>query len=106
MKTLAAIILITCTSAHAGYVTGNKLDSMLKGQTTENAIGSGYVLGVFDAYYKVGHCAPDTVTITQVIDMTKIMLKASPEKRNEPADLLILDMLERYWPCPKQTKSL
>lgn len=106
MKTLAAITLFACVSAQAGYVTGNKLDSMLKGDNIETAIGSGYVLGVFDSYYKVGHCAPDTVSITQVIDMAKIMLKTSPATRNEPADILLLEMLGKYWPCPKQTKSL
>jgi hypothetical protein len=102
MKTLAAIALAFSMSANAGYLTGNKLDTLIKGSPAESVLASGYILGVFDAYHNIGHCAPGSVTITQVVDMTKIMLKDAAI-RNQPADVLILMMLDKYWPCPAKS---
>jgi len=106
MKILPTILLALSLSAHAEFVDGNKLYSWLNGDEMEQLVGKGYVAGVFDAFHGTGHCAPANVTLKQVDDMTKIFLRSDPANRHESASLLVLVMLDRYWPCPKKAKTL
>lgn len=106
MKLLPTILLTLSLSAHAEFVDGNKLHSWLNGEDAEQLIGKGYVAGVFDAFHGLDHCAPENVTLGQVTEMTGIALRTNPATRHQEASLLVLVMLERYWPCPKKAKTL
>lgn len=106
MKLLPTILLTLSLSAHAEFVDGNKLHSWLNGDDAEQLVGKGYVAGVFDAFHGTGHCAPANVSLKQIDDMTKIALRSDPANRHESASLLVLVMLDRYWPCPKKAKTL
>lgn len=106
MKLLPTILLTLSLSANAEFVDGNKLHSWLNGTETDQAIALGYVGGVFDSFHGLGHCAPTTVTMGQIEEMTRISLRTNPATRHQEASLLVLVMLERYWPCPKKAKTL
>ena len=106
MKLLLTILLTLSLSANAEFVDGNKLHSWLNGEDAEQLIGKGYIAGVFDAFHGLGHCAPANVTLGQVTEMTGIALRTNPATRHQEASLLVLVMLERYWPCPKKAKTL
>ena len=106
MKILPTILLTLSLSANAEFVDGNKLHSWITGDDSGQLVGKGYIAGVFDAFHGLGHCAPANVTLGQVTEMTKITLSANPANRHEGASLLILVMLERYWPCPKKAKAV
>jgi len=106
MKLLFTILLTLSLSAHAEFVDGNKLHSWLNGDESDQIAGKGYVVGVFDSFHGLVHCAPANVSIGQVSEMAKIALRADPATRHEGASLLVLLMLEKYWPCPKKAKTL
>lgn len=106
MKLLPTILLALSLSANAEFVDGNQLHIWLNGSTTEKALGVGYVGGVYDASRGITHCALTDVTLRQVTEMTRIELSTNPATRSESASLLVLVMLERYWPCPKKAKTL
>lgn len=106
MKLLPAILLTLSLSAHAEFVDGNRLHSWLNGDDAEQLVGKGYVAGVFDAFHGLAHCAPANVALGQVTEMAKIALRTNPSTRHESASVLVLLMLEKYWPCPKKAKTL
>ena len=106
MKKLIATVTIALSSvtAHAEFVDGNKLLSWLESaDDTENALGIGYVAGVFDGLSSVLICAPSNVTLRQISDMTKQGLKAVPEARNKSADQFVSAIASSKWPCKKKT---
>jgi len=105
-KLLTIAVLSVSLSAQAEFVSGNQLHAFLNGDSSEVVLGKGYIAGVFDAYHGVSHCSPAGVSLGQVSDMTKITLASEPATRNESASLLILSMLQRYWPCAKKGKGV
>lgn len=106
MKYLVALLFALSLPVHAEFVDGNKLYSWLSGEANERLLGLGYVGGVFDGLHRINHCPPENVTLRQVSEMTLIALKNKPETRAEPASVLVLDVLNRYWPCAKVGKAL
>lgn len=104
MKTIITIVaLVASMAANAALVTGNDLHSILYEPGDKQSAGIGYIAGIFDA---ADHCAPKTVTLDQVVDMVKEMLKANPEIRNMDASLLVGAMLIRTWPCKKKVGNI
>lgn len=107
MKNLLTLSVLSLSlTANAAFLSGNDLLMRLSSTGAEQVIARGYVAGVFDAYQGLGHCAPESVTLTQVVDMTKIALTSDPSVRNGPADVIVWKMLERYWPCAKKGKDV
>ena len=103
---VAVTIALSSVAAHAEFVDGNKLLSWLdSSDDTENALGIGYVAGVFDGLSSVLICAPSNVTLRQISDMTKQGLKAVPEARNKSADQFVSAIASAKWPCKKKTGS-
>jgi len=96
--TITALALTASLTANAGFVSGNQLHDMLSGDEQKIAASVGYIAGVFDM---TDHCAPKSVTLTQVVDMTRDMLNASPQIRNYDANILIGALLVKNWPCKK-----
>jgi len=105
-KTILALALI-CGNAQAGFYSGNdllqKIDSDNHG---DRMLSMGYVMGVFDLGHTILHCAPASVTVGQVHDLTAAYLRGFPAKRHKLADSLITDALSTAWPCPKKGTNL
>jgi hypothetical protein len=99
MKTLALTICLLAASANAEFYTGNDLLTKLDATGADFAIAIGYISGVHDAARGTVHCSPQAVTAGQVVDMARKMLKAEPEIRNLSADVLVMAMMARAWPC-------
>ena len=99
IKKIATILALTVSmAANAGFISGNNLHSMLAGDDGKIAASVGYIAGIFDM---TDHCAPKSVTLSQVVDMTRDMLNESPQIRNYDANILIGTMLIKNWPCKK-----
>ena len=100
----AVTIALSSVAAQAEFVDGNKLLSWLESSNeAENALGVGYVAGVFDGLSGSVICAPSNVTLRQVSDMTVRGLKAVPEARDKSADQFVSAIASSKWPCKKKT---
>lgn len=106
MKKLALIAALTCTWAHAEFLTGNDLLSRLNGNDTQQMVALGYVMGVFDVSMDAVHCPPANVTAGQVQDIVKNHLIATPSTRHYAADAQVRYILGKTWPCAKKGTSL
>ena len=92
-------------SAHASvYETGNTLLRDLENTEYGKMYVLGYVVGAADAYGGSALCIPSTVTKGQLLDVTHQFLRAKPQHRDLPADVLILAALGEHWACPKNSK--
>jgi hypothetical protein len=65
----------------------------------------GYVAGAWDAASDVAICAPNTVTVAQVIDMTVVVLEKYPSDRHKSGDVFVLTAGTEMWPCKNRQKS-
>lgn len=100
---LASLLAFSSFSASAEFISGNKLFSLITSEkTTEKAFAYGYVAGVFDVGHGVLHCAPDNVTVQQIVDITIKALQSAPEYRDRSADQFVNASVNRIWPCKKQ----
>ena len=59
---LCAVLLCTTITAHAEFLTGNKLLQLTQGSEQEQTFALGYVAGSFDAGMGTNHCPPSNVT--------------------------------------------
>lgn len=105
MKRIALCLLLgAATAAHAEFLDGNKLLARLKGDAMDYVNAIGYVTGVYDTMQGVAHCPPNGITAGQVGDMVKQHLEATPELRHRSADIHVVYVLKRAWPCAEQPK--
>jgi hypothetical protein len=92
-------------SAHAGvYETGNTLLRDIENNEFGKMYVLGYVVGAADAYGGNALCIPTTVTKGQLLDVVHQFLRAKPQHRDLPADVLVLLSLAEHWACPKNNK--
>lgn len=102
----AALTLIACLvagPASAEFLSGNDLLAMLRSQERhERALADGYIMGVHDAGRGAVHCSPNTVTLSQVRDMSAQFLTAAVAARHKSADSLVMAILQEAFPCPKR----
>ncbi|MCA3109872.1 MAG: hypothetical protein ING91_19285 [Rhodocyclaceae bacterium] len=99
---IAPLMLIFALSApaQAEFMTGNQLyGDMLSRDPVRIATAQGYLMGVFDAYQHTAHCAPGTVNLRQVWDVSLRMLETAATLRHEAADQLVVAVLKVAWPC-------
>ena len=107
-------ILLSATVAHANFYDGTWLNAALlkdekarkekvpAADAQEGALAVGYVIGIVDGFEAAQLlCVPDKVTVEQVIAMVQKTLKESPDKWNQPADVLVLQALKPAWTCKK-----
>lgn len=102
----AVLAALTAGSISAQVLTGNKLYSYLN-SSDENYryAGVGYIAGVMDTGSEAVHCAPSSVTLSQVTDLVVQTLQGMPEKRHYSADRIVMAVLEFNWPCKDNKKS-
>jgi hypothetical protein len=103
---IATTIAISSLTVHAEFVDGNKLFQwMNSSEEGEIALATGYIAGAFDAQSGVSICAPGNVTVQQVMDMVKVVLKKIPEQRHKSGDIFVSAVGQTNWPCKKQNQS-
>jgi hypothetical protein len=96
---LSLTLVASSFSASAEFVDGHKLQGWL---ISDEALGAGYVAGVFDAAIGSSHCAPSKTTVKQVMDLTLATMHAAPSKLSQSADRFVLTALNNRFPCPKK----
>ena len=107
MKKLLLIAAMSCTLAQAQYMDGNKLlAKMVSGNSIDDMVSLGYVIGVSDSYYGVLHCIPSVVTAGQLQDMVQKFIRENPDTRHLSADLLVGKVLSSKFPCAKKGSSV
>ena len=110
-KGVLAVLLLIGTvgggaweSAHA--LSGDDLAAVCtaKDNKSREALCVGYVSGVSETLTSVvrtsGICAPDNVALGKLITIVVDYIKASPEKRQSSAVMLVWSALVDAWPCP------
>lgn len=102
----AALILSAalCGPAVAEFWDGNALWQRLTGNTSQELVAMGYIMGVADAGHSVEHCPPPNVTSGQILDMVKQHLERNPAIRNRTADTIVLHVLRNQWPCANNNR--
>ena len=95
----AVLAALTAGSISAQVITGNKLYSYLNSSDTNYRYAAvGYIAGVMDTGSEAVHCAPPSVTLSQVTEMVEQTLHGMPEKRHYSADRIVMAVLEFNWP--------
>lgn len=97
-----ALTLMSALTARAEFMSGNDLLDKLTGTTTDQVLGLGYVLGVFDSRRGVDICPPGQITAGQTRDIVKGYLDRNPQHRHHTGDLLTVVALGTVWPCAKK----
>ena len=114
MRALVLVILLAqSTNLMAGGVfTGeNLLDTCESNVAMSSGICAGYITGVAAGAALMrelggmpGHCRPDGVNNSQLVEAVVVFLRAHPEARHEQAQLLVFNALSAAWPC-QEVKS-
>lgn len=102
MKRGILILSLLCGSAHAEFWDGNKLHNHLTGNSAEQLLGLGYVMGVADTLHNATFCPPPNINAGQVRDMVANYLANVPADRHLTADSLINKVLKGVWPCAQR----
>lgn len=99
----AAVLLLVATPTCAQVLTGNQWLSRYQGAETSDRIYSlAYVAGAIDGGGKF--CAPSTVTVGQVSDMTARLITNMVADRHLPAAWFVNAVGESTWPCKQPVR--
>ena len=103
MKKILAVLLMMPVLAWAEFRNGNELLSNMKSESVvENSVALGYVMGVADASRGETHCTPANATAGQLRDLVRSSIEMSAAYRHYTADVLIMAILGKTWPCPNK----
>ena len=106
MRKLLLAGALLCSSAHAQFFTGNDLLTRLNSDSAiDRTLGTGFIMGVYDATHSAIHCPPENVTVGQVKDMVLKNLQKGAEARHFAAEAFVTYTLNSAWPCPKKSKG-
>jgi Rap1a immunity proteins len=108
MKKLLLITLAVTTSmAQAEYLSGNDLLTRLNSEgIADRGFALGYIAGVSDGLEDILVCAPTGSTTGQARDIVWQYLRINPQSRHQGAALLVVEALQRVWPCRQKGKAL
>lgn len=102
---IAAVTLFFPVSVMAEFLDGNQLLARMNGTALDQAVATGYVMGVFDAHQNVSHCAPDRITNIDLTKAMKIYLEHSSTRNMlASADMLLSAAFEAMWPCNSKSR--
>jgi hypothetical protein len=101
-------LVAACAPTWAEFHTGNKVKAGLedwekKSYGFEANYNAGYVIGVFDAYYRVRVCSPENVTVGQVTSVVLKYMQEHPDVLHLSGDVVVLRALLNSWPCETQS---
>ena len=108
---MACMLGLSSQSAEAQFYTGNELHDKCG---TSRAIALGYTVGFIDSQIMsnwadssqlFNMCLPKAITSGQVTDITCQFLASNPAKRHHPANGLVLEALQRAFPCAEQKRT-
>lgn len=106
-KMMISVALMSALTAQASaiqFYTGNDLFQRLKSQETLHRwAGIGFVLGVHDTLDTITSCAPEHITVRQVVDIVEQFLDQNPSSRHFSATSLVRNALARAWPCKNKS---
>jgi len=103
---LALALVLLAGTADAQFRSGNKLLAELQSDNiVDRMFAVGYVTGVADAMDQSLYCLQNGMTIGQVSDTIQVALERTPQIRNEPADVLIVAILSKHFPCKWRKQS-
>lgn len=107
MKTaLALAMVLLAGTAEAQFRDGNKLLGELQSDSiVERMFAIGYVTGVADTMNHGPYCLQNGMTVGQISDTIKVALERTPQIRNEAADVLIVAILSKHFPCKGRKQS-
>jgi len=109
-KILLVFLLISTIFAYDGnwlYQKGledKKIDRGLRGSYYDSALYRAYVSGVVDSWVGSLFCPSSNATNGQAFDIVFKYLEEHPEKRDTVAVLLIVNALQKVWPCHHKLK--
>lgn len=94
-------------NAWAQFYSGNELlQRMDANESTHQMLALGYVAGVVDVTRGEYHCAPNSVTLGQVRDLTHNAIRKDPATRHLNGSVLVTLVLMEVWPCEKKGNNL
>jgi hypothetical protein len=96
---LATAVLSVAAAANASWFTGNDLLGHLNGELFERGGAAGFVTGVASAIDGDLACIPPEVTVAQMRDMVHRQLRATPNIRHQPAEVIVAAVLMSEFPC-------
>lgn len=106
MRALILVVLLLPSVAQAKSGIFYSGESFYKSCNEQPSFATAYVAGVFDAMEVAGlygaktfSCAPPSVTTRQARDVACRYHADNPQKRHLGAALLVLESLQRAWPC-------
>lgn len=98
--------IILAGSAQAEFRSGNTLLDDIRSEMVVNRMfAAGYIAGVADVANGVSHCLPSRSTVGQLMDLSEKFLAESPEIRDISADVILLGLFKKTWPCAKKGRS-
>lgn len=107
MKKLLLIAAMFCGGAQAQFFTGNDLLTRLNSESAiDRTLGTGFIMGVYDAMILLEHCPPENVTSGQIRDMVIKNLHSGAAARHLPAAAFVSYTLNAAWPCAKKGKAV
>jgi len=107
MRKLLLAGALLCSSAHVQFFTGNDLLTRLNSDSSiDRTLGTGFIMGVYDATLMLEHCPPSNVTAGQVRDMVAKDLYNGAAARHLPAAAFVSYTLSTAWPCAKKGKGV
>ena len=96
------------TNCFATFYTGNEIYARLSEWKSESAsnvvaqsVGAGYVIGVYDALDGLSFCSPGGVNQGQIRDIVFNYLRDNPQIRQKDAYILVIQALNKAFPCKK-----
>lgn len=106
-RTIVAAMLLTATTAHAAFWSGEKLYGHLTEPAGVNkGAAYGFIIGVHDLGENAVHCSPDDINVKVVIDVVRSYLEQNPQSRRREAQYLVSDALQQKWPCKDKSKAI
>lgn len=98
--------IILAGSAQAQIRTGNTLLDDLQSENVVNRMFAvGYISGVADFGNGGNHCIPNRATFGQMSEIIRKFVSENPEIRDISADVIVLGVLQKTWPCAKKGRS-
>jgi len=104
---ITALALVASTTASAQFYNGNELLHRMDSAEAHNQmLAMGYVAGVVDMTRGEYHCAPFTVSLGQVKDLTQNAIRNDPASRHLSGAVLVTLAMMGVWPCAKKGGKL
>jgi hypothetical protein len=98
---LICLTLLLSSAANAQYIDGNKLHSLIRGDSTDRQSALGYIGGVADSLDDELFCIPTTANLGQLRDIVQKFLADNPNIRHRHGAALVAVALMEVFPCKK-----